>query len=146
MIDDVSLREANMDIALRYLEAINAWDFDVKRELLAPDIVFEMRYAPEGFPRRIVGRDALMEFLSPLPESIITEGLYDIHVETLHSDPAEVIAFYKSDMQMVQPVDYRNEYVTRFTVRDGQITRFCEYYDPVPLIVAFGGSVTSPQT
>ena len=134
-----------MDIAMRYLEAINAWDFEVKRDLLAPDIVFEMRYAPEGFPRRIVGVDALMEFLAPLPESIVTEGLHDIHLETLHSDPEEVIAFYKSDMQMVQPVDYRNEYVTRFTIHDGKITRFCEYYDPIPLVVAFGGSVTPPR-
>jgi uncharacterized protein len=144
MSDDASLRKANMDIALRYLEAINGWDFDVKRELLDPGVVFEMRFAPAGFPRRIAGVDELMEFLAPLPESIITEGLYDIQIETLHSDPGEVIAFYKSDMQMVQPVDYRNEYVTRLTVRDGKITRFCEYFDPIPLVVAFGGSVTPP--
>ncbi|MFB8000035.1 nuclear transport factor 2 family protein [Streptomyces sp. NPDC056002] len=138
------LRQTNTTIAKRYLQAINDWDFDVKRELLAPDVVFEMRWAPEGFPRRIDGVDAVMKFLAPLPESIVTEGLYDIRVETLHADPGQVVAFYKSDMTMVQPVEYKNEYVTCFTIRDGKIVHFQEYYDPIPLVVAFGGSVTPP--
>ncbi|MFE4677229.1 nuclear transport factor 2 family protein [Streptomyces sp. NPDC056721] len=139
-----ALRQTNTTVAKRYLQAINDWDFDVKRELLAPDVVFEMRWAPEGFPRRIDGVEAVMEFLAPLPESIVTEGLYDIRVETLHSDPGQVVAFYKSDMKMVRPVEYKNEYVTCFTIRNGKIAHFREYYDPIPLIVAFGGSVTPP--
>ncbi|MER5753700.1 nuclear transport factor 2 family protein [Streptomyces sp. NPDC002088] len=140
-----ALRQTNTAIAKRYLQAINDWDFDVKRELLAPDVVFEMRWAPEGFPRRIDGVEAVMEFLAPLPESIVTEGLYDIRVETLHSDPGQVVAFYKSDMKMVQPVEYKNEYITRFTIRNGKIAHFLEYYDPIPLVVAFGGNVTPPS-
>lgn len=144
-MDENELRQTNMAIAERYLQAINDWDFDVKRELLAPDVVFEMRWAPDGFPRRIDGVAAVMEFLAPLPESIITEGLYDIRVETLHSDPGQVVTFYKSDMKMVQPVEYKNEYVTCFTIRDGKIVHFLEYFDPIPLVVAFGGSVGPPS-
>jgi ketosteroid isomerase-like protein len=135
------VRQTNMAIARRYLQAINDWDFEVKRELLSPDVVFEMRWAPEGFPRRIDGLEALMEFLAPLPESIVTEGLYDIRLETLHSDSGQVVAFYKSDMKMVQPVEYKNEYVTCFTIRDSKIVHFLEYFDPIPLLSAFGGSV-----
>ena len=32
-------------------------------------------------------------------------------------------------------------YVSRFTVRDGKITRFAEHYDPIRLVVALGGTV-----
>lgn len=135
------VRQTNMATARRYLQAINDWDFEVKRELLSPDVVFEMRWAPEGFPRRIDGLEAVMEFLAPLPDSIVTEGLYDIRLETLHSDPGQVVAFYKSDMKMVQPVEYKNEYVTCFTIRDSKIVHFLEYFDPIPLLSAFGGSV-----
>ena len=39
MSDDSALRERNMEIAREYLEAINAWDFDKKRELLDDDAV-----------------------------------------------------------------------------------------------------------
>ena len=139
------LRRTNTEIARRYLQAINDWDFGVKRELLSPEVVFEMRWAPDGFPRRIDGLEAVMEFLAPLPESIVTEGLYDIRLETLHSDAGQVIAFYKSDMTMVQPVEYRNEYVTCFTIRDSKIVHFLEYFDPIPLVAAFGGSVSPPS-
>ena len=37
--------------------------------------------------------------------------------------------------------EYRNVYVSRFTVRDGKITRFAEHYDPIRLVVALGGTV-----
>jgi uncharacterized protein len=41
-------------------------------------------------------------------------------------------------------IEYRNKYICRFTVRDGRITKFQEYFDPVPLIMSFGGKVESP--
>ncbi|PBC35534.1 hypothetical protein CJ179_46520 [Rhodococcus sp. ACS1] len=141
MPTDEELRASNIDIARRYLDAINTWDFAVKRELLAEDIVFEMRYAPPGFNRRMEGIEEVMAFLETIPSLIETEGLHDFRLETYHSDPGEVIAEYKSDMKMVIPVELRNEYVTRFTIRDGKITHFCEFFDPIPLVVALGGRV-----
>ncbi|MFD6058154.1 ketosteroid isomerase-like protein [Rhodococcus wratislaviensis] len=141
MPTDEELRASNIDIARRYLDAINTWDFAVKRELLSEHIVFEMRYAPPGFNRRMEGIEEVMAFLETIPSLIETEGLYDFRLETYHSDPGEVIAEYKSDMKMVIPVELRNEYVTRFTIRDGKITHFCEFFDPIPLVVALGGRV-----
>ena len=138
------LRASNIDIARSYLEAINTWDFAVKRELLAEDIVFEMRYAPPGFKRRMEGIEDVMAFLETIPSLIETEGLYDFKFETYHSDPGEVIAEYKSDMKMVIPVELKNEYVTRFTIRDAKITHFCEFYDPIPLVIALRGREEPP--
>ncbi len=136
-MNDTDLREANVAIVRRYIDAINAWDFDTKRALLAEDAVFEMPYAPEGFERRIVGRDEIIAFVETIPAIIDAENLHDVRLETL-------IAEYKSDM-VIKPhgVPYRNEYVSRFTVRDGRIARFAEYYDPIRLVIALGGSVTS---
>ncbi|WP_067683091.1 nuclear transport factor 2 family protein [Nocardia miyunensis] len=141
MPTDDELRAANIDIARRYLDAINAWDFEEKRRLLADDVVFEMRYAPPGFDKRITGKEDVLAFVQKMPVFIVTEGLYDISLETYHSDPGEVIAEYKSDMTLVVPVEMKNEYVTRFTIRDGKITRFREYFDPIVLIEALGGQI-----
>src|SRR5205085_7027594 len=140
------LREQNKAIVSRYIDAINRWDFDAKRSLLAEDAVFEMPYAPDGFERRFVGRENILAFVETVPAMIDAENLHDVRLETLHSDPGEVIAEYKSDM-VIKPtgLEYRNDYVSRFTVRDGQITRFAEYYDPIRLVVALGGTV-SPLT
>jgi ketosteroid isomerase-like protein len=143
-MSDTQLRERNLAIVRRYIDAINRWDFDTKRELLAENAVFEMPYAPEGFERRITGRDNIIAFVETVPAIIDAENLHDVRVETFHSDPGEIVAEYKSDM-VIKPTNapYRNEYVSRFTVRDGRITRFAEHYDPIRLIVALGGDVRS---
>jgi uncharacterized protein len=141
-MDDEQLREMNLATVRRYIDAINAWDFDTKRELLAADAVFEMPYAPDGFERRIVGRDNIIAFVETVPAIIDAENLHDVRLETYHSDPGEIVAEYRSDM-VIKPTGavYRNEYVSRFTVRDGRITRFAEHYDPIRLVVALGGRV-----
>jgi uncharacterized protein len=143
-MNDTKLRDANLGIVRRYIDAINAWDFDTKRELLAENAVFEMPYAPEGFERRIDGRDNIIAFVETIPAIIDAENLHDVRLETFSADPGEIVAEYKSDM-VIKPhgAEYRNEYVSRFTVRDGRITRFAEFYDPIRLVIALGGSVIS---
>ena len=143
-MNDTDLRASNLAVVRRYIDAINAWDFDTKRALLAEDAVFEMPYAPEGFERRIVGRDNIIAFVETIPAIIDAENLHDVQLETYNSDAGEIVAEYKSDM-VIKPhgAEYRNEYVSRFTVREGQITRFAEYYDPIRLVVALGGRVQS---
>lgn len=141
---DEDLRAENLDIVRQYIDAINAWDFAAKRRLLAQDAVFEMPFAPEGFERTIIGRDAIIAFVETVPSIIDAENLHDVRLETYHSDPGEIVAEYKSDM-VIKPTNaqYRNQYVSRFTVRDGKITRFAEHYDPIRLVLALGGTVQS---
>jgi ketosteroid isomerase-like protein len=146
-MDDAQLREANMATVRRYIDAINAWDFDTQSELLAEDAVFEMPYAPDGFERRIAGRDEIIAFVETIPAITDAENLHDVRLETFHSDPGEIVAEYRSDM-VIKPTGavYRNEYICRFTVRDGRVTRFAEYYDPVRLVIALGGSVQTQKS
>jgi uncharacterized protein len=140
MSDD--LREGNMDLVRRYIDAINAWDFDAKRQMLDPDMVFEMPYAPPGFENRIEGAENYLAFAKAAMDVVGDENLHDLQLETFASDPGEVIVFYKSDMAFkTTGAEYRNDYVGRFTVRNGKITRFAEYYDPIRLVVALGGTV-----
>ena len=56
-----------------------------------------MPYAPEGFERRIVGRDNIIAFVETIPAMIDAENLHDIfQLETYNSDPGEIVAEYKS--------------------------------------------------
>jgi hypothetical protein len=131
-----------MAIVSRYLDAINSCDLETQGRLFAEDAVFEMPYAPDGFQRRFVGRDEILAFLATVPTLTDAENLHDVQLETYHSDPGEVIAHFKSDMVMKPTgAEYRNEYIALFTLRDGRITRFAEYFDPIRLLVALGGSV-----
>lgn len=140
------LRQANMQVVRQYLEGINNWDFEAMRELMAEDgFVFEQAFVPDGMQSRYEGRDSLLDFQRSLVDTIITEGLYDVELDSLQSDPGEILATYKSEMKMADPsFQYSNDYICRFTVRDGRITRFVEYFDSVRLVRGFGGTVRVP--
>jgi len=141
MTDD-ELRKRNMAIVQEYIDAINVWDFDKKRRLLADDAVFEMPFSPPGFDRRIEGKENILAFVETVPDIIDAENLHDVEMHTFHDDPGEIVATYKSDMEIKPKMTpYKNDYITRWTVRDGKVTRFAEYYDPIRLVEALGGKV-----
>lgn len=143
-MSDEEDREATVAIVTRYIAAINAWDFDTKRTMLDPEMVFELPYAPPGFLNRIEGAENYLAFAKQAMDVVGDENLHDLVVETFASDPGEAVCFYKSDMTIQTNGNrYRNNYIGRFTVRQGRITRFAEYCDPVPLLVALGGSVNA---
>jgi ketosteroid isomerase-like protein len=137
-----AVREANEDTVRRFLEAINRWDFDTMGELLADDLIFELPFAPPGLVRRIDGGSTFIGFVRRVPEVFDEERLQEFRIESYASDPNELVAEYRSDMNVVATGGkYRNTYVSRFTIRDGKIARFAEYCDPVPLLEALGGRV-----
>jgi uncharacterized protein len=135
-------RESNMKVVRDYVDAMNAWDFDALRALTDDNIVCELPFAPDGFPDRLDGRDNLLEFQRAVPAFLEAPSLSELRLETYHSDPGEIVAEYRSDT-VVGPMNtpYRNRYISRFTVRNGKITYFAEFFDPIRLVVAMGGSV-----
>ncbi len=70
------------------------------------------------------------------------ENLHALRLDTLASDPGEVVAHYKSDTRTkMTHLPYRNDYIGRFTVRGGRIASFAEYLDPIRYVIAIGGRV-----
>lgn len=73
------------------------------------------------------------------------ENLHDLRLDTYASDPGEVVAHYRSATTMKSTsLPYCNEYIGRFTVRDGRIVSFMEYLDPIRFVIAIGGTVNPP--
>jgi uncharacterized protein len=136
------VQETSVTVVRRFLDALNTWDFDVMAELFDSDLVFELPFAPPGLVTRIEGGREFLEFVRRVPEVFDEERLHDIAINGFADDPHEVVAEYQSDMNVVATGGkYQNRYVARFTVRDGKLTRFVEYCDPIPLLEALGGRV-----
>lgn len=137
------LRESNIRLVRRYLDALNNWDLETMREMTTEDVVFEVPFRMEGFERYTHGRDRYIELLRQASTVMIdgSENLHDIFVDTLGSNPNELYAEYKSDMKLRSGAPYRNEYVARFAVREGRISRFAEYLNPIVLFTAMGGRI-----
>ena len=138
-------RDANVAIVREFLEALDRSDWDTMYDLLAADgFVFEMPYAPESLGRRIDGRDLFMDFERTVPQLFGDEHVHDLKVDTLLSDPNEVIAEHRVTIKLVSGGDYENRCISRFSIRGGAISRFVEHFDPIQVVLALGGKVEMP--
>jgi uncharacterized protein len=136
----------NIALLQRMIDAINQRDFLTMREILHPDISFELPFIFGSYPKKIVGLDAVMTFLEGLADFYEEENLSDVTLHAFADDPSELAGEFVSDMQLKSRVEYRNEYVVRATVRDEKIIVFREYLDPIRLLVALGGSISEPAS
>jgi len=143
-VDDAA-RDANVAIVRKFLDALDASDLDTMYELLAADgFVFEMPYVPESLGRRIDGRDAFIQFEREIPQLFGPEHVHDLKADTLASDPNEVLAEHGVTIELVSGGDYANRCISRFSIRDGKISRFVEHFDPIQVVIALGGKVETP--
>jgi uncharacterized protein len=133
------------DVVRRYLDAVGALDLDALAGTFAGDVVMDLPYAPPGFPRRVEGKDDVVGFFSGMPDMITPLRFHDYRLDALADDPGSVVAQYASDARILATDrPYRNTYVSRFQVRGGEIVWFAEYFDPITLVEALGGTVTMP--
>jgi ketosteroid isomerase-like protein len=140
------LRASNAELVRRFIDAINdSWNIGLMRELVSEDFVFVIPFAPAWFQVRYEGREDALTFLNSVRNLMDPENLHDVRIDTYAADPFEVIAEYKSATRMkATNLPYRNEYIGRFTIRDGKITLFAEYLDPTRFVIAIGGTVDPP--
>jgi uncharacterized protein len=141
-----SLRGANIALVRRFIEAINdSWNIEAIRDLVSEEFLFEVPFAPEWFPVRCEGREPALAFLDGVREIMEPENLHGLTIDTCAADPGEVVAQYRSNTRIRSTrLPYRNDYIARFTVRDGKIRRFAEYLDPIRYVIAIGGKVDPP--
>ncbi|MGQ0659817.1 nuclear transport factor 2 family protein [Sphingosinicella sp.] len=141
-----TLRRSNAELVRRFIEAINDdWNIAAMDALVSEDFRFTIPFAPDWFQVHCDGKEEALAFLDSVRELMEPENLHDLMIDTLAGDPGEVIAEYKSDTRIrATSLPYHNLYVSRFTVRDGKITRFAEHLDPIRFVIAIGGKVDPP--
>jgi hypothetical protein len=145
MGSDEQLRERNIGIVSDFMEALNAWDFPGMEKLMAEDFTIEFLFPAPGLPKRIEGREKVLEFQRPFAEKTHSENMHEIVYDTRHSDPNVVLVTCKGDFDFKEAgLSYKNDYICFFEVKDGQLLLFQENFDSVRLVEGFGGSVKSP--
>ena len=107
-------------------------------ELWAEDAVQDMPFSPEGFPKRVEGKNALLEHYSTWPKiSGQTNFTYNLVFYPMQ-DSTMVFAEWRGDVEIIPRRNYRQRYGGLFQVVDGKIELFREYYDPIVFQYAFG--------
>ena len=95
-----------------------------------------MPFAPEGFPARLDGKEAVATQYSGLPEAYESMR-FDRTIRPL-ADPEWAVVEYEGSIELADGGRYDKTYVGLFHVVDGQVVLFKEFFDPIVLVEAFG--------
>lgn len=125
------------DPVTAFLAALSVKDFARLRDVLAPDAVQEMPYAPPGFPEAFVGRDAIVDhFRAGLARR---EGLAFTVASRHDLAGLSVVEFDGRSLVAETGRVYAQRYIGYFFHDGTAISRLREYFNPLRFVAAFDG-------
>jgi uncharacterized protein len=107
-------------------------------DLFAEDVVFEFPYAPEGLAKRLDGRDRLAAHLARLGP-LLQFDRFDLDASYVCGDTV-VFEFTCEGRGVTTGVAYDQTYISVVTLRDGRITRYKDYWNPLVALAALGST------
>lgn len=128
------MADDSVSVVQRYLEALSRLDPEgVFAEISDEEFVLELPFAPEGFPRRVEGKQNMIEFFGPVAAGVWKEFEFLTLEVRGEADPSRVVAEYTSRGSFANGAPYNQTYVHLCRVRKGKIVYSAEYFDPAAL-------------
>ena len=107
-------------------------------DLLAYDVVFEYVISVPGYPTRVEGRQNVIDLYSDYDSYMAVQSADNLRV---YRNPAEsvVVLEYEVHGESVQTGrPYNNHFVSIVTIREGKVTTWRDYLDPIAVFDAAG--------
>jgi ketosteroid isomerase-like protein len=123
-----------VDHALKLLVAQDMAGF---AGLWAADGTAEFPFAPDGYPQRLEGREAVIDYLRDYPEKLDVRSVVSQSVHQT-TDPEVVIAEFETEAVVVASgKTIRPRYIAVVRVREGEIQSYRDYWNPVVALEVF---------
>ncbi|WRH64479.1 MAG: nuclear transport factor 2 family protein [Fuscovulum sp.] len=106
--------------------------------MFADDVIFEFPYAPDGLPKRLDGTAALaahLETLGPL----LSFGPMELG-NVYAAGSTVILEFSCSGEGVATGAPYNQLYVSVVTLREGRIAHYRDYWNPLVVLTALGGT------
>jgi uncharacterized protein len=107
-------------------------------DTLAEDAVFEYVISVPGYPRRVVGREAVAELYRGYGETIVLHGADELAVHRDRDASVVVLEYAVHGRAVSTGHAYDNHFVSVITIRGRKVTRWRDYLDPVAVFDAVG--------
>ncbi|MCP2164840.1 hypothetical protein LX83_001680 [Goodfellowiella coeruleoviolacea] len=122
----------------RLLELMLAKDMDAVADLWAEDGTAEFPFATGAAPRRLVGREEVRGYLAGFPQVYDVREIPAITVHHTQRPDTAVVEYHATGHSVRTGTPYRMDYIVVITVRDGLITHFRDYWNPLANATAAG--------
>jgi ketosteroid isomerase-like protein len=126
---------SNADLARRLVASLRESGVDGVAGLLDEQVRMVLPFAPEGTPREVNGKAAVLEALRFVPTHfarfrMIAHECYECRDRGTVILECTSLGLYRSP----EAPAYQNRYVILFTFRNGLVTQWCEYFNPYPVL------------
>jgi ketosteroid isomerase-like protein len=107
-------------------------------DVLAEDIVVDYVITVPGYPRRVVGRDAIAELYRPYGTQLTLDRCFDLAVYHDRERGVIVLEYASEGSVVATGATYANRYISVLTIEGRKVTRWRDYLDPLAVFDALG--------
>lgn len=121
----------------RLLDLLLAKDMDAIADLWAEDGTAEFPFAAPA-PRRLASREEVRGYLAGYPDLMDVRDIPSVTVHRTDRPDTIVVEFTATGRTVRTGEPYRLDYIVVLTVRNGLITRYRDYWNPLAAAAASG--------
>ena len=107
-------------------------------DLLADDVVFEYVISVPGYPRRVEGRQGVIDLYTGYDDYMAVRAADNLRVYRDQEASVVVLEYEVHGESVLTGRPYDNRFVSIITVRDRKVTRWRDYLDPIAVFDASG--------
>ncbi|OZE39987.1 MULTISPECIES: nuclear transport factor 2 family protein [unclassified Rhodococcus (in: high G+C Gram-positive bacteria)] len=126
------------DVVHTALQHLLAHDMTAFADLWAVDGVIVFPFAAPGYPRRVEGRAAIHEYMRGYPEILDIRNITSPTIHETADAEVVVVEFEAAGVVPSTGKPYELAYIAVITVRDGEITKYKDYWSPLAAAEALG--------
>ena len=108
-------------------------------ELLADDVVFDFVITVPDHPRRVVGRDNLIELYRGYGSTFFLDRCDDLRVHRSDSTSSVVLEYGSQGKVVATGYPYSNRYISVITLKDRKVSHWRDHLDPLRVFAALEG-------
>jgi ketosteroid isomerase-like protein len=131
MTDDDGIRLETLTLMQQYQRLLTEARFGEWIELWADDGVCEFPFASPGRPRLLQGKEQILAYMTAYPSRIFIEGVDKLRVHPALDPNVVVIEMTIKGRAIETDKPYNQQYVIVAETRDGKLTHYREYWNPL---------------
>jgi ketosteroid isomerase-like protein len=120
-----------------WLDLVSSGPAEAWPTYAADDVVIRLPFAPPGVANELRGRTHAIEALSDLWKAKKSFAWHDVVIRGT-DDPELFVTTARSEAVLMSGQHYANNYVILTRLRDRKVVEHVEYFNPLPVIEAFG--------
>ena len=131
MTDDEGIRLETLTLMQQYQRLLTEARFSEWIELWADDGVCEFPFASPGRPRLLQGKEQILAYMTAYPSRIFIEGVDKLRVHPALDPNVVVVEMTIKGRAVKTDKPYNQQYVIVAETRDGKLTHYREYWNPL---------------